>query len=408
LLGLLLAPSAQAQLNSETKKLFEELAPLMEPSVKAKFEKALQTDQCAIDFTAEEFIRFRSHPKNPFAGLDKIDPYAEPGLIRLEFNVPSVRDRLTKPGERQFVKQLAVFQPLTGPASAFTVQVFGDQQWVAMGTIVSANGFIVTKASEVSEKSTLVCRLTNADGSTRDVPAKLMRIDDRNDIGLLKVNEQGLTPAPLSDADIVPGSFVVTPNGDGKPLVMGVVSTVKRSLIGSNQAYLGVRPINGESGVELDEVTKGGAAERAGLIRGDIVVQIADVKIESVTDLVNAVRLHQPGDVVAIRFRRGDVDQQLDVALAGRNTASSRGAEEETLSQFGAIPSRRRDDFPLVFQHDSPLTPETCGGPLLDIEGNVIGVNIARAGRVASLAIGSAEIRVIADQLMRENVASNE
>lgn len=395
---------AVAQLNAETEKLFEKLLPELDSALKVKFEKAIRNDESFIDFTAEEFIRFRNHPANPFAGLEKIDPYAEPGLIRLEFQIPSIRDRRPTAGERQDAAQLQSFQSVAAQAASSTVQILADGEWVALGTIVVSSGLIITKASEIEKNTKLVCRIRER-GETRDLPATLLRSDERNDVALLKVEAKDLIPVQFVDREVVPGAFVVTPDPTGKPLVMGVVSTIKRSLIGINQAYLGVRPINATAGVELSEITAGGAAELAGLQKGDIVTQIGDSEIHSVTDLVNTIRLHQPGDKVSISFRRNAQPQQIEVTLAGRNIGGERAARYNVMNQFGAIPSVRRDDFPMVFQHDSPLLPEYCGGPLVDIDGNVIGLNIARSGRVASYAIGSAEVQAIVDRLVRENVA---
>jgi serine protease Do len=401
------SPPAHGQLNPETKKLFEKLAPELDSSLKTKFEKAIADNQSTIDFTPDEFIRFRSHPANPFAGLDKIDPYAEPGSIRLEFKIPSIRDRETFLGERQHPGQLMAFQCLTAPAAGYTVQILADDQWVALGTVIFSSGLILTKASEVNHKSALVCRLSRR-GETAEYPAKILRSDDRNDLAILRIEADDLTVAPLTDRAIVPGSIVVTPDHTGKPLVMGVISTVKRSLIGVNQAYMGVRPVNGAAGVELAQITPGGAAELAGLIQGDIVTHIGEVDIKTVTDVVNTVRLHRPGDKVRVRFRRGGVDQERELTLAGRNINGTRAAQYNAMNQFGAIPSLRRDDFPMVFQHDSPIVPEFCGGPLLDLDGNIVGINIARSGRVASYAIATAEIRAMVDHLVRENVAANQ
>jgi S1-C subfamily serine protease len=49
--------------------------------------------------------------------------------------------------------------------------------------------------------------------------------------------------------------------------------------------------------------------------------------------------------------------------------------------------SARATGFQKVIQHDSVLAPNQCGGPVIDIYGNAIGINIARAGRVSSYAI---------------------
>ncbi len=398
---------ADAQLNMETEKLFEKLLPELDATLKTKFETAIREKQSWIEFTPEEFIRFRSHPANPFAGLDKIDPFAEPGLIRLEFKIPSIREREPELGERQHADQLQPFQSVSAQLAPSTVQVWADDQWVAMGTVVVSTGMIITKASEVEKKSKLVCRVSDH-GLPRDLPATLLRVDERNDIALLKVAKKDLTPAKFVDREIIPGAFVVTPDQNGKPLVMGVTSTIKRSLIGVNQAYLGVRPMNGPAGVELAEITAGGSAELAGLRKGDIVTRIADSEIKSTTDLVNAIRLQQPGDKVRVHYSRDSQSHDVDVTLAGRNIGGERAARFNVMNQFGAIPSGRRDDFPMVFQHDSPLLPEYCGGPLIDVDGNVIGVNIARSGRVASYAIGAVEIQAIVDRLLREDVAAKQ
>jgi serine protease Do len=49
--------------------------------------------------------------------------------------------------------------------------------------------------------------------------------------------------------------------------------------------------------------------------------------------------------------------------------------------------SEQRSGFPSALQHDLYLKPEQCGGPLVDLDGKVVGINIARSGRIESLAI---------------------
>ena len=50
--------------------------------------------------------------------------------------------------------------------------------------------------------------------------------------------------------------------------------------------------------------------------------------------------------------------------------------------QMSGPVSKRKDNFPLIIQHDLPLPKEAMGGPLFDLEGNCIGINIARVDRV--------------------------
>ena len=56
-------------------------------------------------------------------------------------------------------------------------------------------------------------------------------------------------------------------------------------------------------------------------------------------------------------------------------------------NSLGGKLSVRRFGFPLAFQHDTVLRPSDCGGPVVDLDGRVVGFNIARAGRTESYAL---------------------
>jgi hypothetical protein len=59
---------------------------------------------------------------------------------------------------------------------------------------------------------------------------------------------------------------------------------------------------------EVSEVMPGSGAAEAGLQSGDVIIRIDDVKITRFEDLQRQINTHEPGDQVAIRFRRhGDV-----------------------------------------------------------------------------------------------------
>ena len=73
----------------------------------------------------------------------------------------------------------SLLKPTVAPAAAATVQVFGDDRPVALGTVVAADGLIVTKASQLTAK--LECQL--ADG--RRLPATLVGQDEATDLALL-------------------------------------------------------------------------------------------------------------------------------------------------------------------------------------------------------------------------------
>jgi serine protease Do len=75
---------------------------------------------------------------------------------------------------------------------------------------------------------------------------------------------------------------------------------------------------------------------------------------------------------------------------------------------MGGPLSVRSADFPLVLQHDTVLRPIDCGGPVCDLSGKVVGVNIARAGRVESYAIPADQITGLLPDLMSGKLAPKE
>jgi serine protease Do len=55
-----------------------------------------------------------------------------------------------------------------------------------------------------------------------------------------------------------------------------------------------------------------------------------------------------------------------------------------------------------VIQHDILGSSRITGGPLLDLDGRCIGMNIARANRAESFAIPVEELREIAGRLIQQ------
>ena len=61
--------------------------------------------------------------------------------------------------------------------------------------------------------------------------------------------------------------------------------------------------------------------------------------------------------------------------------------------------SKRRQNFPSAVQHDTFLKPEDCGGPVVNVDGKVVGINIARQGRVSSLMLPATLAKKIVEDL---------
>ena len=97
---------------------------------------------------------------------------------------------------------------------------------------------------------------------------------------------------------------------------------------------------------------------------------------------------HAPPDsVVHLKYRRGTEEKIANVTIGDRNKLPVIDRKVNPLAALGTDVSERKSGFAMVFQHDQTLRPQDCGGIVLDLHGNIVGVNIARVGRAASYAI---------------------
>lgn len=390
------ADTARSQeINREMRAIFESMISELPPDLSAKFSEALESGNPSIEFTPSQFRRFRKHPINPFDGIQDINPDDLDGNIQLKFELPSLKNRPVGPYERQGRSLRRRLRPAISDATLATVKFVSEGEPIALGCVVDATGLILTKASEVKGLDLLECHV----GRMEIFPADIVALDKQNDLALVKINASDLPVIRWAEAQPRSGSFVLTPNEINQVICVGTYSTVPRSVVGANQAFLGVGPRTSDLGVTIDSVTSNSAADRAGLQVGDIITHLAQIKMQDVTDLVNTIRSQSPGDSIDIQFIRGGEEQSTRAVLAGRDMTGERAARYKMMARLGALPSRRADQFPTVFQHDSPLLPEQCGGPITDLQGNVIGINIARNNRSASYAIPSSHVNTILKKL---------
>ena len=75
---------------------------------------------------------------------------------------------------------------------------------------------------------------------------------------------------------------------------------------------------------------------------------------------------------------------------------------DKTEMEVNGRVSARSTGFSNVFSHDTVLEPQDCGGPLVNLDGKVVGINIARAGRVSSYALPSQTVKPIVDSLLAQ------
>jgi hypothetical protein len=79
--------------------------------------------------------------------------------------------------------------------------------------------------------------------------------------------------------------------------------------------FLGVTCIDNTDACEIHTIVENGAAEEAGLIKGDVIVQIGEAKVQHFKDLQDAINEQLPGDEIDVLYRRGDKIQSVKVRL---------------------------------------------------------------------------------------------
>ena len=401
--ALVCCPSpAAAQMPQDVRDIFEGMIDHLDDDIAEKFQDAIDNDTTQVEFTPSELRRFRKSPANPFDGLEKINLKGRRSNVMLNFELPSMRNRRIGFNERQNKSVLLGLRSPVTSAAASTVTIFSNERQVALGAIIGADGLILTKLSEVENRPGL--RVERVDGSSYQT--KIFKENQENDLAILKIDAQNLPVISWSNAEPKLGSFLLTVSPKREPLAIGSYSVRPRSTRKGEQAFLGVQPIVAIHGVRVTDIQAGSASHNAGLRNNDVLIMLGGKPTVDVASLVKVIREHRPGDKVKIVFQRNGVEQTTEATLAGRGIGGERAARFKMMNRLGAVPSRRDGDFPNVFQHDTPLFPEQCGGPMVDLDGQVVGLNIARRGRAASFALPAQYVKTLIGEMLREDVAS--
>ncbi len=294
---------------------------------------------------------------------------------------------------------VAAFEPQRVVLQKSSAVILDGRDEVAYGVVISADGFILTKASEVAE----VKALTVAVDQTKYPDIKVLAIDPAWDVALLKIPATGLVPVNYAPTSAVPQGTWVVANGvttrTTRRLLAGIVSAKIREIPAEGGIALGVRLKEKSKSLEIVEVSDKSGAQKAGIQKGDVLLAIDGKKVATVEDIGAALKNRAPDSTVKVTYRRKDVESTVEVRLEARGQMADEMSRNDQMS--GAF-SPRRSGFPRVLQHDILGARNVTGGPLLDLEGRCLGMNIARANRAESFAIPVEELKEIAARMMKQ------
>lgn len=302
------------------------------------------------------------------------------------------RRRVKVPFEKGHRSTLLEYAPVVEKARASTAKVYKGDEVRALGTVVAKEGLIVTKASEIGDDEELAVELLGKD----KMVAELVEVNEENDLALLWVHDFDLTPITWAPGSSLPvGKMVAAVGTLNMPLAVGAVSLPIRNLSEASKGFLGVsmRPADEGTGLLVTEVLRNSGAEKAEIEPGDVILAVDGNAMETSPDLINTIAQAEPGDVVLLQILREGEEMMVEVTLGDKDSGSGFQMPQHEMmdntARMGGLMSRNRSGYRAAIQTDMQIRPNHCGGAMVNLDGEAVGLNIARASRVKSYAIPS-------------------
>lgn len=297
----------------------------------------------------------------------------------------------SRSNQRNHYATLRAYREAIGDQWKATVQILESDKQLALGTIVRADGWITTKSTEVPDTPVDV-RLH--DGTRAAGKVKIRRPDI--DLALVKIERSDLPTIRWSvDAEVPVGGWLASADSRALPLALGVVS-VRNRTIQQEGAVLGVQLSTKQDSPYVVNVVVGSGAEIAGIREGDIIRELDGTRMESQQQALEFLRRVPAGNRIRIVVERDG----SEVAMQAQMMDLARSLLDPTEMEVNGRISARSTGFRNVIQHDTVLAPNDCGGPLIDVDGNAVGINIARAGRVCSYALPARVVATSVDEML--------
>jgi serine protease Do len=313
---------------------------------------------------------------------------------------------------------LAAFEPQRLVIQQSSAVIYDGLAEKAYGVVISPQGDILTKASEIKG----IKKLAVTVDQKKYTEVKILTIDPTWDVAHLKVAAVGLTPVKYAPTSAVPQGTWVVANGvtsrTHRRVLAGIISAKTREVGGAALGVILKQPKgnaneNAKDGakedakdgakedanvLEIMELQDKSGAKEAGLQKGDVITAIGDQPVGKFEDIAKVLKGRKVGTKVKVSYRRNNETASVEVRLMARSEMTEQMSRNDQMS--GKV-SDRRSDFPRVMQHDILSANSVVGGPLLDLDGRCLGMNIARANRAETFAIPVEDLKAIAEHMLR-------
>lgn len=131
-----------------------------------------------------------------------------------------------------------------------------------------------------------------------------------NSVKLVSDNAEGLGFAiPINEASTIVKDLIDYGYVKGRPVISVSVREITKELAYYNNLLT-------DHGLYIMSVSEGSSAEKAGLVRGDIIVKFDGKTVNSSTEMNKLRDKHKAGDTVSITFMRGTQEKTVNLTLS--------------------------------------------------------------------------------------------
>lgn len=131
-----------------------------------------------------------------------------------------------------------------------------------------------------------------------------------NSVKLVSDNAEGLGFAiPINEASTIVKDLIDYGYVKGRPVIGVSVREITKELAYYNNLLI-------DHGLYIMSASEGSSAEKAGLVRGDIIVKFDGKTVNSSTEMNKLRDKHKAGDTVSITFMRGTQEKTVNLTLS--------------------------------------------------------------------------------------------
>jgi Do/DeqQ family serine protease len=234
-------------------------------------------------------------------------------------------------------------------ATGLPVIPFGDSDKLRLGEWVIAIG------SPYDLRSTITAGIVSAKGRSMPSNGEFKiesfiqtdaAVNPGNSGGALvdkAGNLVGINTAIISQTGSYSGYSFAVPANIVKKIAYDLMDfgSVKRAVLG-----IAMKPIDDKiaedlklssrNGVYIDEVSKSGAADKAGIKAGDILIAIDSTKITNPASVQEAVSRFSPGDKAVVTVLRDGKELKLDVTFKGTSQDTGTVSDDGSIAFYGS------------------------------------------------------------------------